>query len=245
MIKKDNIYKTPVYLLAPGGKEYTRTAGMLTDLRPEAAVVEAGCGMGSTAVGLAENFGCTVEAFDLYQDFIDRGETYASMRKVTEQVRFHCGDIMQCLDRDKRFDLAVAEGGALTAVNDRREVLDLLYQTIKPGGYLYLSDLLVHPWAPEPVTEYYSHLNTMTEQRYRTLLAELNFDITFTCFLSEQAWDNYFVALNQALSRKIGFLGKAEVARKVGQEEELYYKHGGCHSLECLMIIARKIENKK
>ncbi|MCI5192073.1 MAG: class I SAM-dependent methyltransferase, partial [Candidatus Electrothrix sp. AU1_5] len=41
------------YLLAPGGKKYTLTAGMLADLGPGASVLEVGCGMGCTAVELA------------------------------------------------------------------------------------------------------------------------------------------------------------------------------------------------
>ncbi|WYD80092.1 MAG: class I SAM-dependent methyltransferase [Candidatus Electrothrix gigas] len=244
MHRKNEHHKTPGYLLAPGGKKYTLTAGMLADLGPGASVLEVGCGMGCTAVELAEYFDCTVEAFDLVQDFIDRAEQYTCMRKMTEQIRFHCADIFEYLDHipdhTKRFDLAVAEGGALTAVKNRRKVLSLLYQAIKPGGYLYLSDLLVYPWVPEPVRQYYAHLNTMTEERYRTLLAELDFDIKFSCLLPEQAWHDYFTALNQALREKIGFLGNPKVAEKVRQEEDIYYKQGGHRSVDYLFVIAQK-----
>ena len=237
--------KSAAWRLAPGGLEFTLTAGRLAGLDPAARVVEAGCGMGLTAVELAQHFGCQIEAFDLYPDFIHRAEELAHSHGVAAQTRFYCTNILQAQLDPSSYDLALADGGVLTAVTDREALLRQLYHALKQDAHLYLTDLVVHPWAPESVTAYYQQLRTGSEQLYRRLLPRLGFELTFVALLPPSAWQHYFYQMNQAARQRLGFLKTAEAIAQIHQEATLYYREGGRGSLDYLFILARKVGLKE
>uniref|UniRef100_UPI004056BCF0 SAM-dependent methyltransferase n=1 Tax=Candidatus Electronema sp. TaxID=2698783 RepID=UPI004056BCF0 len=233
--------RTEAWRLAPGGPEFTLTAGRLAGLGPDAKVLEAGCGMGLTAVELAKHFGCRVEAFDLFPDFIRRAEQLAADQGVSDRISFRCADILRCQPAAGCCDFAAADGGVLTAVADREELLRLLCHALKPGGNLYLTDLTVHPYAPEPVAAYYRHLRTGSEPLYRHLLPRLGMEIIFTCLLPESAWRRYFCDISRAARRRAGFLKQPEIAAKVLKEATVHYRQGGRGNANYLLVLAEKI----
>lgn len=196
--------------------------------------------MGLTAAELAKHFGCRVEAFDLFPDFISRAEKLAAAQGLTEKIRFHCADILKQPFQECCCDFAAADGGVLTAVADREVLLQLLSHALKPGGHLYLTDLAVHPYAPEPVAAYYRHLRRGSERLYRQLLPRIGMEIIFTCLLPDSAWHRYFLDIRRATRRRLGFLCDPEVAAKVREEAAVYYRQGGRGSVEYLLILARK-----
>ncbi|WP_417911722.1 SAM-dependent methyltransferase [Candidatus Electronema sp. TJ] len=232
--------KTEAWRLAPGGLEFTLAAGRLAGLGPDSLAVEAGCGMGLTAVELVKHFGCRVEAFDLFPDFISRAKRLAAVQGLSDRINFCCADILRCLPAAEYCDFAAADGGVLTAAADREALLQLLSHALKPGGHLYLSDLAVHPWAPEPVSAYYRHLKTGSELLYRQLLPQLGLEIIFSCLLPDTAWRRYFCDINRAARRQAGFLKQPELAAKVREEAAVYYRQGGRGSVDYLLIVARK-----
>lgn len=233
--------RTEAWRLAPGGPEFTLAAGRLAGLGPDSLVLEAGCGMGLTATELAKYFGCRVEAFDLFPDFIRRAEQLAATQEVSDRIRFHCADILRQPLQECGCDFAAADGGVLTAVADREKLLRLLCHALKPGGHLYLTDLTVHPFAPEPVAAYYRHLRTGSEQLYRRLLPQLGMKIIFTCLLPESAWRRYFLDISRAARRQAGFLKQPEIAAKVLKEATVHYRQGGRGIVNYLLVLAEKI----
>jgi ubiquinone/menaquinone biosynthesis C-methylase UbiE len=155
----------------------------LTGIQPGSVVLEMGCGLGQTAVSLAKNLACRVDAFDPCPHFIAQARKYAQREGVTDRIRFHCEDIRHGLLPTNRYDVALAEGSFLAAVDDREAVLKLLCRTVKPGGLLYLADVVLAPWITGKV-----EMSKHSEHLYYELLPQLHCEITASKFLNKDFW---------------------------------------------------------
>ncbi len=124
----------------PGGLALTERLGALLSLGPGRRVLDVAAGQGTSAIFLAQRFGCAVLGVDYGEEAVRRANAAAEAAGVAHLVRFQQGDAERLPVEDGGFDALLCECAfctfpeKLTAAREFRRAL-------RPGGRLGLSDL--------------------------------------------------------------------------------------------------------
>ena len=95
--------------LHPGGLALASRLAHLTGVGPESTVLDAGSGLGATAVHLADTTGCRVVGITLEQAGVGAGEELARSHGVEDHVSFLQGDLLEVDLGDERYDVVLME----------------------------------------------------------------------------------------------------------------------------------------
>src|SRR5260370_39067803 len=101
----------------PGGLQLTERVGSLLHLAPESRVLDVASGKGTTALFLAERFGCHVVGIDYSGQNIADANQLASGKRLSSLVRFQCCDAESLPFPDKSFDAIICECAYCTFPN--------------------------------------------------------------------------------------------------------------------------------
>ena len=102
-------------------------------------VLDAGCGVGGSAIWLARELGARVVGVNVVPSEIDRGHRYARQRNVADRVTFELQDMTRTTFPDGSFDVVWAIE-SVCHVPDKREFLAEARRLLKPGGRLVVAD---------------------------------------------------------------------------------------------------------
>jgi tocopherol O-methyltransferase len=102
-------------------------------------VLDAGCGVGGSAIWLAGEFGVPVVGVSLVPSEIDRGRQYARQRGVADRVTFERQDMVHTTFPDASFDVIWAIE-SVCHVPDKHEFLVESRRLLRPGGRLVIAD---------------------------------------------------------------------------------------------------------
>ena len=103
------------------------------DLGPERRVLDAGCGVGGTAISLAEAYGVRVTGLTICEPHVAVATDHAERRGVGHLVEFRYGDFMEMPFPDGSFD-AVLNHESFCYAQDKLAYLQGVYRVLKPGG---------------------------------------------------------------------------------------------------------------
>ena len=103
------------------------------DLGPGRHLLDAGCGVGGTAIALAENWGINVTGLTICEPHIAVATQFAEERGVGHLVEFHYGDFMDLPFPDAQFD-AVLNHESFCYAEDKHAYLHGVFRVLKPGG---------------------------------------------------------------------------------------------------------------
>lgn len=109
------------------------------DIKRGDKVLDAGCGVGGTAIWIAENFGVEVSGLTLVKKQVELAKKYAKGRKIENLVSFFEGDFCKAPFTDNSFDKIYAIEAACHAT-DKRVFLKEMNRLLKPGGKLCIAD---------------------------------------------------------------------------------------------------------
>ena len=124
----------------PGGVKLTEHLGKLLSLGPEQRVLDIASGQGTSAVTLAQCFGCQVLGIEYGHDAIQKAMQTAEAAGVSHLVSFQQGDA-ECLPVSERtFDAIICEC-AFCTFPDKPIAAKEFMRVLKPGGHVGLSDL--------------------------------------------------------------------------------------------------------
>jgi SAM-dependent methyltransferase len=135
-------------VIHPGGRASTDRLLELADVQPGRRVLDVGCGVGTTAIRLAREYGADVVAADIAPLMRDRATANVSSARVTDQVRVDDADILSLPYDDDSFDVVVAE--AVTMFVSRRRAAAELARVTKPGGRVLATEFY---WRETPSQE--------------------------------------------------------------------------------------------
>ena len=128
----------------PGGTALTERLGTLLGLSHESQVLDAASGNGTSALFLAQRFGCRVTGVDLGAENVERATAEAKRLGLSDHVRFDIGDAEQLPLIDAAVDAVVCEC-AFCTFPDKPKAAREFARVLKPGGRVGLSDITRAP----------------------------------------------------------------------------------------------------
>jgi tocopherol O-methyltransferase len=116
-----------------------RVLATKAELHSSDRVLDAGCGVGGSAIWLARELGARVVGVNVVPSEIDRGRRYARRRNVADRVTFELQDMTRTTFPDGSFDVVWAIE-SVCHVPDKREFLAEARRLLQPGGRLVVAD---------------------------------------------------------------------------------------------------------
>lgn len=124
----------------PGGLPLTEEVASLLELSQTASVLDVASGKGTTAFFLAERFGCQVTGVDLSEQNILDAQKEASVRGVSELVKFRLADAETLPFENGTFDAIICEC-AFCTFPTKKTAASEFNRVLKPGGRVGISDI--------------------------------------------------------------------------------------------------------
>ncbi len=131
----------------PGALNLTKDLGENLGLQKGSRVLDVACGIGTTAIFLAKNFGCHVTGLDLAEGNIEEGKKLSSNCQVSEFVDLRVGDA-ECIDFENQiFDCTVCEC-SLCLFPNKKKAVEEMYRVTKNKGKIGISDIVLRDTIP-------------------------------------------------------------------------------------------------
>lgn len=120
-------------VIHPGGFRATDKLCRSLNLSSGSNVIDIACGKGTTAVFIAEKYGCKVTAIDIDKELIDEAEFLTKKRGLEKRITCHVGDALKLPFNENEFDAAVSQA-MLVLVDDKIKAIREAKRVIKKGG---------------------------------------------------------------------------------------------------------------
>ena len=124
----------------PGGLQLTERLGALLKLGPGVRVLDVASGKGTSAIFLAQKYGCQVAGVDFGESNVGSATGAAEAAGVTGLVTFQQGDAERLPFAEATFDAVVCEC-AFCTFPDKIAAAGEFARVLRPGGRVGLSDL--------------------------------------------------------------------------------------------------------
>jgi ubiquinone/menaquinone biosynthesis C-methylase UbiE len=232
--------------LAPGGRSYTTTSGLIAKLGKRSRVLEIASGRGEAACALAGTFNCKVEAFDMDPIMVEYSREKAKSLGLEDFVDFDVKDGREMDFGEGKYDMILAEGGALTYIG-REDGVAKCAELLKEGRYLALTDLIyLRDDVPQTVCDAYEEgvYKYNTELQYREILESNGFEIVHLSMLPQSAWDRYYMGMRRKIMSAQDRFTK-EFKDSMMREIDVYYNMGGMFSVGYVYAVARLAKRKQ
>ncbi|HUV70549.1 MAG TPA: class I SAM-dependent methyltransferase [Terracidiphilus sp.] len=164
----------------PGGIKLTERLGELLGLKRQSHVLDVAAGRGTSALHLAETFGCKVTGVDLSDENVRLAEAEATRRGLAGQISFQLADAERLPFDGGAFDAIVCECAFCTFPSKPIAAREF-YRVLKTGGLLGLSDLTRNEVAIPGLDGLLSWIacigDALPAVRYREILLEAGFQM--------------------------------------------------------------------
>ena len=132
----------------PGGVRLTGKLGELLGLGPQSRVLDVASGKGTSAIFLAEHFGCQVLGIDYGSQNVDAANREALANGKCNRVHFERADAERLPVADAAFDAVICECAFCTFPNKAMAAGEFT-RVLRPGGQVGLSDITRGPVLPK------------------------------------------------------------------------------------------------
>ena len=136
-------------VLHPGGFNATKKLADECKIDKQTRVLDIACGKGTSAIFLAQKYGCRVEGLDISEDLIKEARDFARRKGLSDTLNFRVGDALDLPYSENEFDVAVSQT-MLILVSDKRKAIQEAKRVVKPGGYAGWLEL---SWKKHPTKE--------------------------------------------------------------------------------------------
>lgn len=122
-------------VLHPGGFNATHKLANSCQIDNNSRVVDIACGKGTSAVYLAQKYGCQVIGIDISEDSVAHAADLARRKGLESKVSFRVGNALNMPFMDNEFDVAVSQA-ILVLVNDKKRPFKKPFVSPKQEGVL-------------------------------------------------------------------------------------------------------------
>jgi arsenite methyltransferase len=124
----------------PGGLKLTERLGQLLQLGPSSHVLDVASGRGTSAIFLAQHFGCEVIGLDYGPQNVAQANDVAARQGLSARVRFEQADAESIPYPNSSFDAVVCEC-AFCTFPDKSKAADEFARVLRGTGRVGISDL--------------------------------------------------------------------------------------------------------
>lgn len=135
-------------VIHPGGRKSTEELFKRAGFQASHEVLDVGCGVGTTAIEITQQFGCKVTALDISDLMLARATDNVRRVGASQKVRVEKGDIIELDFPNDTFNRVIAE--AVTMFVDRPKAARELVRVCRPGGMVLATEFL---WRRPPTDE--------------------------------------------------------------------------------------------
>jgi arsenite methyltransferase len=132
----------------PGGLKLTERLGTLLGLTSQSRVLDIASGKGTSALFLAERFGCEVLGIDYSEQNVEQASAVAAAKGIGSRVSFRVGDAERLPVAESSFDAIICEC-AFCTFPDKPAAATGFARVLRRGGSIGLSDLTRGPALPK------------------------------------------------------------------------------------------------
>jgi SAM-dependent methyltransferase len=148
----------------PGGTGLTERLGVLLGLSPQSQVLDVASGNGTSALFLAQRFGCRVIGVDLSAENVQRATAEANRLGLADRIRFEVGDAERLPLNDSAVDAVVCECAFCTFPDKPRAAREFA-RVLRPCGRVGLSDITRTPGPPGELSDLMSWIACLGDAR--------------------------------------------------------------------------------
>lgn len=127
-------------VIHPGGRVATEQLLKRAAITGESRVLDVGCGVGTTAITIADRSGAEVTAVDIEPLMLERADEAVRVAHAADRVHIQEGDILDLDFPDDSFDVVIAE--AVTMFVDRTRAAGELIRVCRPGGRVLATEFM-------------------------------------------------------------------------------------------------------
>jgi len=135
-------------VIHPGGRAATEQLLSRAAISADSKVLDVGCGVGTTAITVAQRFGADVTAVDIEPLMLERARKALEASGAQDRVNLQGGDILALDFPNDVFDVVIAE--AVTMFVDRARAARELIRVCRPGGRVLATEFM---WRRPPTEE--------------------------------------------------------------------------------------------
>jgi SAM-dependent methyltransferase len=121
-------------VIHPGGFAATRKLIKALGVNRNSRVIDIACGKGTTAILLAEEFGCQVVGIDLAPELIDEAVRLTKKKGLGDRMTFRVADALSLPFDQAEFDIAISQA-MLVLIEDKIKAIQEARRVIKPKGF--------------------------------------------------------------------------------------------------------------
>lgn len=205
--------------LRPGGKEATDRIIEACQITQDTKVLEVAPNMGTTAIHLAETFGCHVTGVDIHAESVERAKENIRAQNLTNLIDMQQGNALDLPFEDDTFDVVINEAMLTMLSNVQKEqALAEYHRVLKPGGTLATHDLMLKQDPSDPEIEkrlkelrklLVVNAQPLTELGWKNLFENCSFNklnshtgkmtlLTLKGLIVDEGWDKLIEILNNA-----------------------------------------------
>lgn len=130
--------------LRPGGRKATDWLIANGDFNANKKVLEVACNMGTTAIGLAKQYGCHIEGVDLDENALEKAKANIAANGLSDKIHVQRANAMKLPFEDNTFDVVINEAMlTMLPIEAKRKAIAEYYRVLKPGGFLLTHDVML------------------------------------------------------------------------------------------------------
>ncbi len=224
------------------------------ELEPSHTVLDFGSGPGFLALHLAELVGPTgrVHGVELNERFVDDARARASDAGLQQCVTFHHATNEQVPLPAESVDRVICKN-VLEYVPDAVHVLGQFFRVLKPGGRVLVMDsdwgfVLVNPWSPEEVQEFFGAASGAFREPYIGRRAPMllratgfeNVEVSISTFADTQGGAMGVLRNMEQYARDLGTIADERVDALMARLEDAIERGTFLFSLPQFLVSARR-----
>lgn len=194
------------YYQSPGGRRTLIGYSLIAGVPKGARVLDVQCGIGSSAVDMAEAFGASVYGFDDYPAYLAFGRQLASSRGVNKQIDFQAirGDKALESYPAQDFDVVLGLGGGLsdTIPGGFEGGLMAAHRWLKSRGIIITGDLIA-PGEPSDLMKIVFGEKLHAEDDYLDAISAAGFDVIYASRSTTRDWDRMLDTMGRLRARSL------------------------------------------
>lgn len=187
----------------PGGLALTERLGIALELAPGTRVLDLACGRGTSALFVAERFGCEVVGIDLSEGNIEAARKRALASELVSKVWFERGDGEKTRFPDESFDAIICECG-FCLFPEKAKVAREIVRLLRRGGRLGISDLIRAQTLPAEFDSLASWIACVADAQPIEVLIEIFSAAGLAATAVETHDDALIILINEVRSRLFG-----------------------------------------